>query len=278
MSAATFNPAYDGATSLLDAIETATTEISSAPSTSWGVLSGWVRTAANTIDRRRAERFEKSRSETRVGIHVPVVTQTVAPERAAVLERERGEVERAKAGDRHALGEILRRYGPILFRTVLLPRLGSQAAAEEALSMTYARVVEKIATYTWQDAGIYPWLRVIAMRIAIDGIRTRKREVLFEADDLEREIDATERDSSEGRADAMYLARSDEREAKTRVEQALTQLHPRYAAAIRLRVLEERSREEVARELGVTVATFDVVLHRAMAAMRKVLASTQEEP
>jgi RNA polymerase sigma-70 factor (ECF subfamily) len=44
-----------------------------------------------------------------------------------------------------------------------------------------------------------------------------------------------------------------------------------------LRVLEERSREEVARELGVTVATFDVVLHRAMAALRKVLASTQEE-
>ena len=48
-------------------------------------------------------------------------------------------------------------------------------------------------------------------------------------------------------------------------------MNPRYASAIRLRVLEERPREEVARELGVTVATFDVVLHRAMTALKKAL-------
>jgi RNA polymerase sigma-70 factor (ECF subfamily) len=46
--------------------------------------------------------------------------------------------------------------------------------------------------------------------------------------------------------------------------------------AIRLRVLEERSREEVARELEVTPATFDVVLHRAMQALRKTLGAPPE--
>jgi RNA polymerase sigma-70 factor (ECF subfamily) len=55
------------------------------------------------------------------------------------------------------------------------------------------------------------------------------------------------------------------------VETLLGRIHPRYALAIRLRVLEERSREDAARELDVSVATFDVVLHRAMAALRKAL-------
>jgi RNA polymerase sigma-70 factor (ECF subfamily) len=59
--------------------------------------------------------------------------------------------------------------------------------------------------------------------------------------------------------------------ARQRVEVALGRINPRYAQAIRLRVLEERSREEAAKQLDVSVSTFDVVLHRAMAALRKVL-------
>lgn len=61
--------------------------------------------------------------------------------------------------------------------------------------------------------------------------------------------------------------------ARSRVVALLGRLNPRYATAIRLRVLEERSREEAAKELEVSVATFDVVLHRAMAALKKALAS-----
>ena len=36
-------------------------------------------------------------------------------------------------------------------------------------------------------------------------------------------------------------------------------------------MLEERSREEVATALGVTISTFDVVLHRALGALKKAL-------
>lgn len=195
-------------------------------------------------------------------------------ERTALLERERDEVERAKGGDRRALADILRRHGPTLYRAVLLPRLGSQAAAEEALSTTYAKVIEKLDRFTWQSVGIYPWLRVMALRVAIDMLRARKREVPFEADDLQREIDQAEQ-QAEG-TDAAAIARQDADAARARVEAALARINPRYAAAVRMRVLEERSREEVARELGVTVATFDVVLHRALAALKKALTPTNE--
>lgn len=187
----------------------------------------------------------------------------------AELEEERVLAVRAQAGDREALGTLLRRHGPRLYRSVLLPRLGSAAAAEEALSATYMKVVERFEQFTWQSVGVYPWLRVVALRVALDQLRARKREVLFEPADVEREIDAAGRESRE----AEVIEQHDLAHARGRVEVLLGRLNPRYATAIRLRVLEERSREEAAKELEVSVATFDVVLHRAMAALKKALAS-----
>jgi RNA polymerase sigma-70 factor (ECF subfamily) len=191
------------------------------------------------------------------------------------LEQERLLCERAGSGDRDALGEILRRHGPRLYRSVLLPRLGTSATAEEALSATYMKVVERFEQFTWQDVGVYPWLRVVAMRVALDQLRRRKREVLFEERDLEREVDAAERDQRS----ALELERHDLSFAKMRVAELLERLNPRYARAIRLRILEEKSREEAAAELEVSVATFDVVLHRAMSALKKAIqASGGGEP
>lgn len=188
------------------------------------------------------------------------------------LPDERAVCERARGGDRAALGLILRTYGPVLYRAVLLPRLGSEAAAQDALADTYARVVERFDRFEWQDCGVYPWLRVVAMRIALDALRGRRRESLFEPDDLEREIDRAAEGGDDG-ADVRLLEARDLEDARARVEAALARINPRYARAIRLRILEERTREEVATELGVTVATFDVVLHRALTALKKAIAS-----
>ncbi len=157
---------------------------------------------------------------------------------------------------------------------MLLPRLGNAALAEEALSVTYLKVVERIERFEWQGVGVYPWLRVVALRVALDQLRSRKRERLFDAADLEREIDHAERETR----DAAALEAQDLALSRARVIGLLDRINPRYAQAIRLRVLDERPRHEAAAELGVAVGTFDVVLHRAMAALRKVLASEEEQP
>ena len=191
------------------------------------------------------------------------------------LEAERLICERARSGDRVAMGELLRKYGPILYRAVLLPRLGSEAVAQDALAETYARVVERFDRFQWQSCGFYPWLRVVGLRIALDILRSRRREMLFEPDDLQREIDASETDLT-SRGEAELCEKRDLADARARVEEAMKALNPRYAQAIRLRVLEERSREEVAGTLGVSVATFDVVLHRAMTALKKVLSRSMD--
>ncbi|WP_437613961.1 sigma-70 family RNA polymerase sigma factor [Sorangium sp. So ce834] len=214
------------------------------------------------------------RTTPRPGI-VTVVTAAAAAR--PDLEAERLQCERAAQGDRAALGQLLRKYGPSLYRAVLLPRLGSDAAAQDALAETYARVVERFSQFQWQSCGIYPWLRVIALRIALDMLRARRREALFEPEDLQREIDAAETDLT-ARGEVELCEKRDLADARARVEDALARLNPRYAEAIRLRVLEERPRDEVALALGVSVATFDVVLHRAMTALKKVLAAGVAAP
>lgn len=191
------------------------------------------------------------------------------------LERERRLVERAHAGDREAVGELLSAHGPALYRCVLLPRLGSEAAARDALSEVYARVVERIDRFTWQNVGFWPWLRTVALRVALDQLRARKRLVVWDAEDVAREVDAAQTVTP---VDQKLGEHRERAAARAKVEEALARIHPRYARAIRLRVLEERSREEVARELEVTTATFDVVLHRAMQALRKALGAPGDAP
>lgn len=184
------------------------------------------------------------------------------------LERERRLVERGHAGDRQAIGELLSAHGPAIYRSVLLPRLGSETAAREALSEVYARVVERFHQFSWQAVGFYPWLRMVALRVAIDQLRARKRLVLWDAEDVSRELDAAQTTTP---LDQKLGEHRDRQAARAKVEHALARINPRYAQAIRRRVLDEAPREDVARELGVTPSTFDVVLHRAMQALRKAL-------
>jgi RNA polymerase sigma-70 factor (ECF subfamily) len=175
------------------------------------------------------------------------------------------------------LGDLLSQFGPALFRSVLYPRLGDVTVAEQALGDTYARVVERIATFQWQYPGIYPWLRMIALHVAIDLLRARRRELLFEPEDLQREAEEGAPPSSPGDPASALMERRDLHAARAKLELGLKEIHPRYATAIRLRILEERPREEVALALGVSNSTFDVVLHRAMAALRKAIARASSE-
>jgi RNA polymerase sigma factor (sigma-70 family) len=219
---------------------------------------------------RSAAAVLRVRGDRRHGLR-PVIVRHV-PVARPDLEAERELCESARAGDREALGKLLRTYGPMLYRSVLLPRLGAEALAQDALAETYARVVERFSQFQWQSVGVYPWLRVVALRIALDILRSRRRETLYQPEDLEREIDRSERDWPAS-GEAEMCEKHDLADARARVEAALGRINPRYAEAIRLRVLEEHPREEVARTLGVSVATFDVVLHRALTALKKVLAA-----
>lgn len=212
---------------------------------------------------------------------MPPAPAAVAMDDADALQKRRAEsdavdrelVAKAQAGDRDALGKLLSKHGPGLYRSVLLPRLGSDAAAKEALSETYAKVVANIGKFVWQNVGFYPWLRTVALRVALDQLRAKKRLVLFEEDDLAREVDEAQTVTP---VEQQLSDQRDREAARRKVEEALGRIHERYARAIRLRVLDEKPRDEVAAELGVTPATFDVLLHRAIASLKKALGENHE--
>jgi RNA polymerase sigma-70 factor (ECF subfamily) len=212
---------------------------------------------------------------------MPEGQSTRVPDDLDALQKRRQEadavdralVTKAQAGDRAALGELLHNHGPGLYRSVLLPRLGNEAAAKEALSETYAKVVANIGKFVWQNVGFYPWLRTVALRVALDQIRAKKRLVLFEEDDLAREIDAAQTTTP---VEQQLSDQRDRDAARKKVEEALAKINPRYARAIRLRILEEKPRDEVSAELGVTPTTFDVLLHRAIASLKKALGDQHE--
>ena len=181
-------------------------------------------------------------------------------------------VARAKQGDQRSLAELLKHHGPRLYRAVLLPRLANEARAKDALGATYLRVIQNIDRYTPSPRGMHPWLRVIAMRVALDMIRNSKREALFDPDEMARQVQQARHDADhpELRDDPMQ-ERHDRQVARNKLRQALDDIPPRYAQAIRLRILEDRPRQEVAHIMGMSPATFDVVLHRSVAALKKAL-------
>jgi RNA polymerase sigma-70 factor (ECF subfamily) len=182
------------------------------------------------------------------------------------LEEERRLVEEAQAGNLDAMRPIFEQYASPLYSTVILPRVGNRASAEDVLRDTMATAMEKIEQFRWQGRSIYSWLRMIAVNKAYDVHRRTKRGQKL-ADAMAVEL-PTETLPDE-RADAKLIADQERTFNRERIAATLDKITPRYREAIQLRLVEELSRVECAERLEVTVGTFDVLLFRAVRSFRK---------
>ena len=172
-------------------------------------------------------------------------------------------IQRLQAGDRTAFATLYGWYGQALYRQAILPRLPVPELAEDCLRDTFRTALEKIGSFRIENRSIFFWLRRIAVNKAIDVHRRRKRDLeLAEAVKVEHQAVAV----APPRPDR-GLEVEDTRQA---VHKSLSNMNPRYAEALRLRLIEDKTREECAKALGVTVGNFDVILHRATKAFRKV--------
>jgi RNA polymerase sigma-70 factor (ECF subfamily) len=198
---------------------------------------------------------------------------TPDPAEAELLEAERRLVERAQSGDVTALRPLFERYAEPLYAAVILPRLGQPAAAEDVLKDTFVTAIEKIGHFTWQGRGVFGWLRQIAVNKVIDVHRRTQRTSRLVAAFADENPAETQPD---GGADEQLIAAQERRLAAARIETAMAQLSPRYREVIRLRLVEEHSREECAERLDVTIGNFDVLLFRAVRAFRKLFGERSE--
>ena len=179
------------------------------------------------------------------------------------LPDERSVVAKAAAGDRRAFEQIYRAYAPTLFSYVLVPMLGDRDDAQDCLRETFLSAYRHLSTYTWQEGGLYPWLKTMAKNKARDLLRASGRRQRLRGA-FEEHVEGA------GAPEAKNPAEEElQRDAlRARIEVVLGELNPRYAAVLRLRLLEDRSREECATTLDVKIGTLDVLLFRACKAFR----------
>ncbi|MEN0062794.1 MAG: RNA polymerase sigma factor [Myxococcota bacterium] len=171
-------------------------------------------------------------------------------------------ITRLQQGDRAAFATLYEWYGDLVYRQAILPRLPNPELAEDCLRETFRTALEKIGSFRIENRSIFFWLRRIAINKAIDIHRRRQRD--------QRLADAVHQEPEMRPTPERPDRQLETEDVRRHVERALENMNARYARALRLRLLEDRSREECADEMGVTVGNFDVILHRAAKAFRKV--------
>ena len=180
------------------------------------------------------------------------------------LDEERMVVNRIRQGDREAAGVLFKWFADGLYRRAILPRLPNPELAEDVLKDTFRTALEKIETFQNHDRSIFFWLRRIAIHRAIDVHRRHARDRKIR-DQTESTIHNTMSQPPPAPDRAPEVA-----DTREQVDAALAKLNPRYAQALRMRLIEDRDREECAEALSISVGNFDVILHRAAKAFRKV--------
>jgi RNA polymerase sigma-70 factor (ECF subfamily) len=163
---------------------------------------------------------------------------------------------RAARGDRRAMREIYERTADELMRRVIGPILVERAACEDALKETFVSALERLPALA--DGEVLPWLAAIARNKALDRRRRMSTEGRYRA------ILAAELGESQSEDPESALATIEARgQARARVEAVLARMNPRYAEAMRLRLLQELPREQCAARLQIKVGNFDVLFFRA---------------
>jgi RNA polymerase sigma-70 factor (ECF subfamily) len=170
-------------------------------------------------------------------------------------------VERLRAGDRDTEGHFIAYFGELI-TLKLRSRLPSRQAIEDVQQETFARCLQLLRS----DGGVRnaerlgPLVNSICNHVLSEHFRANGRTEPLEDQAAERFI-AREPDA---------LARVIADDTRKMVRQALEKLSERDRTILRAVFLEEREKDDVCREIGVTRDYIRVLLHRAKQSFREV--------
>jgi len=178
----------------------------------------------------------------------------------------RQHVERARAGEGEALGELFQEFRPIVLR--LCMRMVGPIDAEDSANETFQRAQSRLDRYD-PNRPFGRWLLSIASHHCIDRLRRKNLEKrLFEpaAEEIE---DPTERSGSA--LDELVQSRR-----QTAVRAAIDGLPDRYRAPLVLRYFTDLDYDAIGAELGLTRSQVATSLFRAKQRLRERLRDEQE--
>jgi RNA polymerase sigma-70 factor (ECF subfamily) len=172
------------------------------------------------------------------------------------VEELRAIVERAKANDPNAWEALYRRAYPRLF-AYARRRLATDDAADDAVSETMLRALDRLPTFTWQGAGVDAWLCGILRNVVLEGYRRSGR------------IDPTwghRQDLAGGPLEQLV-----DREDRTRVRAAFERLGAEDRELLELRVVAGLSAEATGEVLGRRAGAVRMAQSRALGRLRELM-------
>ena len=193
-------------------------------------------------------------------------------------------LERARAGDREALGELLsvfRNYLTLLAKLQIGRRLQGKADASDLVQETYVDAHRDFPQFRGGTEGeLVSWLREIMARNLADLVRrfqgAQRRDVRLERR-LAQELDQTSRLLDRGLV-AREKSPSQEvahREQSVLLADAIEGLPPDYNQVIVLRHFDGQTFPEIARQMGRSLDSVEKLWVRALVRLRKALGEVE---
>jgi RNA polymerase sigma-70 factor (ECF subfamily) len=196
---------------------------------------------------------------------------------------------RAKAGDRGAYGQIVLMYQDRLYNAVVR-LVGDREEARDLAQEAFARGLEKIDSFRG-DAAPYTWLFRIAVNLAISQLRKVQRNRVFSLDrpspngQSGRNGRYSSDDQASGLIDRVARDRTEPdphqrvegRERDEAVLAALGRLDAEYRAVLVMRDIEGFDYQQMADVLGLPLGTLKSRLFRARLALRDELKAYMRE-
>ncbi|MFN0119380.1 MAG: RNA polymerase sigma factor [Blastocatellia bacterium] len=169
-------------------------------------------------------------------------------------------VSRAKDGDGEAFRLIFNRYGrPVL--GFIYDQVHSRELAEELTQETFVRAWRNLGGLR-EETHLSTWLFGIARNVVRESARHARRDA--------RKIGLDEPESQNLRADTVLPdGAMIDRELNTRIRTAMESLDTDKRLVFSLKILHEKSYEEISEITGFSISKLKTDLHRARAEMRR---------
>lgn len=186
-------------------------------------------------------------------------------------EDEQMTVEKARQGDLGAYATLVTRYQGRIFAKVF-SLLRNRQDAEEITQDTFIRAHRVIANFRG-TASFSTWIHQIATNLAHNRYWywwRRKRDQSFSLDADLGESGATLHDILPDGAEGPG-SEAQHNEFVARVAECMAQLKPEHARILTLRNVENKSYEEIAEELGLSIGTVKSRINRARESLRQLM-------
>ena len=180
-------------------------------------------------------------------------------------------VERARQGDAAAYAALVLRYQGRIFAKVF-SQLRNRQDAEEITQDSFIRAHRVIAQFRG-TASFSTWIHQIATNLAHNRYWywwRRKRDQSFSLDADIGETGSTLHDILPDGAEGPG-SEAVHNEFVARVAECMGKLKPEHARILTLRNVENRSYEEIAEELGLSIGTVKSRINRAREALRQLM-------